>query len=67
MKVLKELAVILHCNHYSSHLYFSFFPTLLKQQRLVAAGDIIPQSYLHKKQQGAFPAIWVSAELFAYF
>lgn len=29
--------------------------------------DIIPQVHLHKKQQGAFLAIWVSAELSAYF
>lgn len=33
----------------------------------MAARDIIPQVYLHKKQQGAFLAIWVSAELSAYF
>ena len=32
----------------------------------MAARDIIPQVHLHKTQQGAFLAIWVSAELFAY-
>lgn len=33
----------------------------------MAARDIIPQCHLHKKQQGAFLAIWVSVELSAYF
>ncbi len=47
--------------------FISFSLTLLKQQGAVDTTDIIPQVHLHKKQQGAFLAIWVSPEPSAYF